>query len=192
MKNPFVRLVLRVGCSFWLDPTLNTSPMSYLGLGTWNPCEVVSPNFRDFNGWDCTDRSQATRDLRTWNPCEVLSPNFHAFNGWDCTDQSQATWEPMWSGKSQLPCFQQLRLLESIPIDLEAMWTGPKFIDFLVHYDKVAYDDLANYHILISCCNFGRVQNGGLDTPIHGTFLIQAQLDLSIPWTQGGPPILGT
>ena len=161
MKNPFVRLVLRVGCSFWLDPTLNTSPMSYLGLGTWNPCEVVSPNFRDFNGWDCTD-------------------------------QSQATWEPMWSGKSQLPCFQRLRLLESIPIDLEPMWTGPKFIDFLVHYDKVAYDDLANYHILISCCNFGRVQNGGLDTPIHGTFLIQAQLDLSIPWTQGGPPILGT
>jgi hypothetical protein len=47
---------LRVGSSFLLDPTLNTSPnastpksvamevfMSHLGLKTWDPCEVVNP-----------------------------------------------------------------------------------------------------------------------------------------------------
>ena len=95
--------------------------MSYVKLRTWDPCEVVSPNFHALNGWDCTDRPQVTQD-RTWDPvwsrksqlpcsqqlrlhgltsrdlghsigtlCEVVSPNFHALNGWDCTDWPQVT-----------------------------------------------------------------------------------------------------
>ena len=61
-------LVLRVGSSFLLNPTLNTSPKPHprkvlpckhpchtsdLGLGT--PCEVVRPNFHVINGWGYTD-----------------------------------------------------------------------------------------------------------------------------------------
>ena len=59
----FASLGLRVGSSFLLDPTLNTSPkthvqnigvMSYK-LGFRTPCEVVSPNFHALNGWDCME-----------------------------------------------------------------------------------------------------------------------------------------
>ena len=32
-------------------------------LGTWDPCEVVSPNFHALNGWDRTDWPQVTWDL---------------------------------------------------------------------------------------------------------------------------------
>ena len=76
------RLVLRVGSSFLLDPSLNTSPKpriqkcchvgihvipGTLRLGT--PCEVVNPNFHALNNWDCINRPQVTWDLklRTWN-----------------------------------------------------------------------------------------------------------------------------
>ena len=32
-------------------------------LGTWDLCEVASPNFHALNGWDCTDRPQMTWNL---------------------------------------------------------------------------------------------------------------------------------
>ena len=59
----FAGLVLRVGCSFWLDPTLSISPKPRFpkvlsrkhmchawDLGTGCPCEVVSLNFHALNG----------------------------------------------------------------------------------------------------------------------------------------------
>ena len=75
----FMVLVLRVGSSFLLDPTLHTSPkphlqknvamwvsLSYLGLRTWDPtCTVVSPNCHALNGGDYTDWPQVTWDLGT-------------------------------------------------------------------------------------------------------------------------------
>ena len=82
----FARLGLRVGFSFVLDPTRNTSPKPHLqkaprcrqpchswdfGLGTM--CEVVSPNFHALNGRDCMDWPNVTWDLgplhtREWEP----------------------------------------------------------------------------------------------------------------------------
>jgi hypothetical protein len=56
-------LGLRLGSSFLLNPTHNTSPkphpskniamwafMSYLGLRTWDPFEVVNPTFHALSG----------------------------------------------------------------------------------------------------------------------------------------------
>ena len=39
-----------------------------LRLGTM--CEVVSPNFHTFNGWDCSNCPQVTMDLGLGTPCE--------------------------------------------------------------------------------------------------------------------------
>ena len=36
---------------------------SNLGVRTWDPCEVVSPNFHALNDWDCRDWPQVTWDL---------------------------------------------------------------------------------------------------------------------------------
>ena len=71
----FAGLVVTVGSSFSVRPNSQhksqASPpksvamlasMSSLGLGTL--CEVVSPNFRALNGWDCTDRPRVTWDFR--------------------------------------------------------------------------------------------------------------------------------
>ena len=71
----FLGLVLRVGSSFLLVPTLNTSPKPYLQIVLWcrHPCH--------------------TWDLEHGTLCEVVSPNFHALNGWDCTYGSQVTWD---------------------------------------------------------------------------------------------------
>ena len=68
-------LVWRVGSSFLLNPTFNTSPKTHLQtmLLHKHPCHT----------WD------------TWFgiPCEVVSPNFHALNGWDCTNWLYMTWD---------------------------------------------------------------------------------------------------
>ena len=40
-----------------------------LGLGT--PWELVSPNFRALNGWDCTDWPQVTWPLGLGSPCKL-------------------------------------------------------------------------------------------------------------------------
>ena len=73
----FTCLGLRVGSSFLLYPTLDTShkphvreivAMSYLGLRT--PSEVVSPNFRALNSRDCME--QVTWDL--WVGTHVNQP----------------------------------------------------------------------------------------------------------------------
>ena len=56
--------------------------------------------------------------LGTWDPCEVVSPNFYALNGWDCMYWPQVTWDPVWSGKSRLPCSQRLKLRRLTSSDL--------------------------------------------------------------------------
>ena len=99
-------LCLRVGSSFLLGPTPNTSSESHLqkvlacehpcytwdlGLGT--PCEVMSPNFHALNSWHCTDWPQVTWNLGLGTPCEVVSPIFLALNSWDCMDWPQLTWD---------------------------------------------------------------------------------------------------
>ena len=45
--------------------------MSYLALRTWDPCEIVSPNFHTLKGWDCTYQPQETWDLGLGTPCEL-------------------------------------------------------------------------------------------------------------------------
>ena len=44
-------------------PPLESVAMSYSEFGTWDPNEVVSPNFHVLNGLDCTDWSQVTWKL---------------------------------------------------------------------------------------------------------------------------------
>ena len=44
--------------------------ISYLELKTWDPCEVVSPNFHALNNWCCTYWSQVTWDVGLGIPCE--------------------------------------------------------------------------------------------------------------------------
>ena len=58
-----VGLVLRVGTTFLLGPTLNTSPEPHLQkvLPCGHPCH--------------------TWDLGLGTPCEVASPTFYALNG---------------------------------------------------------------------------------------------------------------
>ena len=76
-------LVLQVGSSFLLNPTINTSPMPHLqkvlpcrhpchtwALGLGTPCEVASPNFHALCGWDCANWSQMNLDLGLGTPCE--------------------------------------------------------------------------------------------------------------------------
>ena len=61
----------------------NTSPKSHLQkvlpcrhschnwkFKTWNPCEVVSPNFHSLNDWVCSDSPQVNWDLGLVTPCE--------------------------------------------------------------------------------------------------------------------------
>ena len=73
--NKFSGFLLRVGCSFLLHPTFNTSLESHLQ-------KVLS-----------------CRHLcRTWDwglgtPCEVKAPNFHALENWDCTDRPRVNWK---------------------------------------------------------------------------------------------------
>ena len=82
----FTGFVSRVGSSFMLDPTLNTSPEPHI---------------------------------------QKVSSCGHSCH----------TWDPVWSGQSQLPCSQQLRLhgLTSSDLGLETwdhVWTGPKFYPY--------------------------------------------------------------
>ena len=70
----FVGVVWRVGCSFLLDPTLNTTPKPHL--------QKVLPCRHSCHTWD----------LRLGIPCEVVSPNFHTLNDWDCMEWPQVTW----------------------------------------------------------------------------------------------------
>jgi hypothetical protein len=44
-------------------PPPKSVAMSYLGLGTWDPYEVVSPNFHALNGSDYTNWPQVTWEL---------------------------------------------------------------------------------------------------------------------------------
>jgi hypothetical protein len=85
-------LVLRVGSSFLLIPTLNTSPEPYLQKVL--PCR---------------------------HPCHTCDLG------------------PVWSGKSQLPCSQRLRLHRLTSSDLglrtwDPMWSGPKKQVFFQQY----------------------------------------------------------
>ena len=77
----FAGVVLTIGSSFLLGPTLDTSPKPHL-----------------------------QKVLLCRHPCY--------------------TWDPVWSGKSQLPCSQRLRLhglTSSVlgPRSWDPMWTGP-------------------------------------------------------------------
>ena len=78
-------LVLRVGSSFFPDPTPNTSPEPHLQImlprghpcHTWDlelgtPCEVVSPNFHALISEDCMDWAQVTSDLGLGTPCKAV------------------------------------------------------------------------------------------------------------------------
>ena len=88
----FAQLGLSVGCSFWLNPTRNTSPKPHLqkvlpcrhpchcwdlGLGTL--CEMVSPNFHALNGWDCMDWSLVIWDLVLGTLCEPIPSHNRVF-----------------------------------------------------------------------------------------------------------------
>ena len=69
--------------SFFMDPTLNTSPEPHIP-----------------KGWMCRHPCH-TWDLGLGTPWEMVSPNFHDLNGWDRTDWPQSdwgTWEPVWTG----------------------------------------------------------------------------------------------
>ena len=63
MQKRILGLVLQVGSSFLLNPTLNTSPKPHL--------QEVLPYRHPCHTWD----------LALGIPCEVVSPNFHALNG---------------------------------------------------------------------------------------------------------------
>ena len=76
-------LGLKVGSSFLLHLTHNTSPKLHLqkalscrqpchnwDLGLGAMCEVVSPNFQALNGWDYTYWPQVYADLGLGTPCE--------------------------------------------------------------------------------------------------------------------------
>jgi hypothetical protein len=73
-----VGLGLRVASRFLLDSTRNTSPNPSLqkvlsckhpcyswglGLGTWDPCEVVRPNFCALDSWNWMDWPNGAWDL---------------------------------------------------------------------------------------------------------------------------------
>jgi hypothetical protein len=80
-------LVLRVRCSFVLDPIMSAGlkPHPWKVLPCKHPCHIG--------------------DLRLGTSCAVKSPNFCALNGWDCTDWPRVTWDlgRVWSG----PKFKQ-------------------------------------------------------------------------------------
>ena len=61
-------LILSVGSSFLLDPTLNTNQAS--------PPKIVFPYMHPCHTWN----------LGLGTPCEVVSPNCHSLNGFDCMD----------------------------------------------------------------------------------------------------------
>ena len=67
----YAGLVLWVGSSFLLNPTLNThlKPHLQIALPCRYPCHI----------WD----------LGLGTPCDVINPNFHALNDWDCTNWPQ-------------------------------------------------------------------------------------------------------
>ena len=83
-------LCVRVGSSFLLHLTPNTSPEPHLqkvlpcghpchtwDLGLMIPCEAGNPNFHALNGLNCMGWPQVTWDLRLETRCEVVNPNFH-------------------------------------------------------------------------------------------------------------------
>jgi hypothetical protein len=71
--SKFLGHMLRVGFSFLLDLTLNTSPKHH--LQRLLPCR----------------HSCHTWDLGLWTSCEVVNPNFHALNDRDYTNWPQVT-----------------------------------------------------------------------------------------------------
>ena len=74
LRNILTGLVFKIGSSYLLDPTLNTSPKPYLQKGL--PCR---------HPWH-------TWDLGLGTPCEVVCLNLHALIGWDCMISSQVSW----------------------------------------------------------------------------------------------------
>jgi hypothetical protein len=106
-------LVLRVGSSFFLNPTLNTSSKPHM-----HPKQCCHVDIHViFWGW-----IEHTLNSRQSPPeTEVfLSMSYFGLR----------TWDPMWSGESQLQCSQRLRLhkLASNDLGLVAwgpVWTGP-------------------------------------------------------------------
>ena len=82
----------------------------YLGLGTPSKWQVPTSMLSTAGIAQIGLKWTRTLDLE---PMRNGKSSFHALNGWDCTNDLKwmglRTWDPMWNGKSQLPCPQRLR-----------------------------------------------------------------------------------
>ena len=69
MRNVFEQLVLRVGSSFWLNPTLNASPKPHLQnmLSCWHPCHTWDQDLGPHVKWQAPTSMLSTVEITQIN-----------------------------------------------------------------------------------------------------------------------------